>query len=228
MADRVADGLLADIFNRKLKPGAVLPTEGEMAASYGVSRLVVREAVRTLVAREVIDSGQGRPARVREPSSHILTQVFEYHLRQRSIDVAQIIRARGLLEGQIAYDAAIAVRDTGADPAPLFEALELMRSESQGMTSFLSADDIFHGALAQLADNTVVSLIMQGLQGLMSEARQLSHAGNLSKNGSQDLAITEHQAVAEAVQAGQPEGARVAMEKLVRRTLENVRAALLK
>lgn len=225
LADRVADALMADIYERSLRPGAILPSEADMAKTFGVSRLVVREAVRTLVAREVLDSGQGRPARVREPSSHILTQLFEYHLRQRSLDVAQIVGTRGLLEGQIAYDAAIAVRDQGRDPASLFAALERMRNEATGTRTFLAADDVFHSALAELADNPVISLIMQGLHGLMNEARELSHAGNLATHGSQELALEEHQAVAEAVRAGEADAARVAMQVLVQRTLENVRAA---
>lgn len=225
LADRVAEELLADIYDRNLKPGAVLASEADMAKTFGVSRLVVREAVRTLVAREVLDSGQGRPARVREPSSEILTQLFEFHLRQRSLDLAQIVGARSLLEGQIAFDAAVGVRDHSRDPAPLFVALDAMRHRTAGMDAFLAADDAFHSALAELADNPVISLIMEGLHGLMDRARQLSYSGNQSRSGNQDLTIAEHHAVAVAVSDGDPEQARATMARLVLRTLDNVRAA---
>jgi GntR family transcriptional repressor for pyruvate dehydrogenase complex len=225
LADRVSDEMLADIYARNLKPGAVLPSEGDLALTYGVGRLVVREAVRTLVAREVLQSGQGRPARVREPSSRILTQLFEYHLRQRSLDDSHIVGTRRLLEGQIAFDAAERVGNGDGDASALFAAVESMRISSTSMSKFFEADDEFHQALGALANNPVVSLIMQGLNGLMNQTKQLSWAGNNAQTGSQDLTIAEHHAVAVAVGAADPVGARIAMEALVSRTLDNVRAA---
>jgi GntR family transcriptional regulator, transcriptional repressor for pyruvate dehydrogenase complex len=225
LADRVADEIIADIYANNLKAGAVLPAEAEMARRFGVSRLVVREAVRTLVAREVLDSGQGRPARVRAPSSHILTQLFEFHLHQQTLDQSQIVGARMLLEGQLAADAARNVAKGAGDPAQLTAALSLMKQRAGDMDAFLAADDVFHSELSLLADNPLISLIMEGLQGLLQQTRRLSYLGQQATTTKQVLTLREHARVASAVSFGDAPLARQAMKRLIHRTLNNVRLA---
>lgn len=226
LADQVADQILEQIYSRGLAPGTPLPSEGDLSRLFGVSRLVVREAVRTLVAKEVVDSGQGRPAKVRTPSSKVLTQLFEFHIRQKTFDQSQLVGTRKLLESQIAADAAARVSSTGESCDTLFAALENMAKAANEVDGFLKADDAFHSELARLAENPIMTLMLDGIHSLMEESRMLSHRGNEAKAEGQEIAIREHRAVAEAVQAGDPIAARIAMEKLVSRTLENVQAAM--
>lgn len=226
LSDQVADGILEQIYSRGLAPGTPLPSEGDLARLFGVSRLVIREAVRTLVAKEVIDSGQGRPARVRTPSSRVLTQLFEFHIRQKTFDQSQFVGARMLLEAQIAADAALRVAKTGESCDVLFSAVDQMAECASDPVGFLSADDQFHSELARLADNPIISLMLDGLHSLMDESRALSLRGSEATSGGQERAVEEHLAVATAVLVGDAPLARVAMEQLVNRTLENVRAAM--
>jgi GntR family transcriptional repressor for pyruvate dehydrogenase complex len=72
LADQVAEGLIAQIGRMGLNVGDEIPPESEIAQEFGVNRLVVREAIRTLAAREILVSSQGRPARVSTPSARTL------------------------------------------------------------------------------------------------------------------------------------------------------------
>lgn len=215
LADRVADDILADIYEQGLPPGTVLPSEADLAKTFGVSRLVVREAVRTLVAREVLDSGQGRPARVREPSSKILNQLFDFHLRQKNIDSEQIFQTRLLLEGQLASDAASRVRDGLESTVRLRQALDDMAAAPDVSAVFLTLDDVFHGELAEIARNPIVSLIMDGLHGLLGEVRERSYSNAQSRAGNQGDTIETHERVVRAIERGEPDLARTAMHALI-------------
>lgn len=224
LSDRVADEILEDIYAQGLAAGAVIPPEGELAKTFGVSRIVVREAVRMLVAREVLDSGQGRPARVREPSSKVLTQLFEHHLRLRNLDHAKLIETRRVLEGQLAADAADAVASGALTTNDMADALAEMGWHADDMESFLKADLRFHHALGELAQNPVISLILDGLDGLLMGSRRLSYQGNAHRRMSLTHTLDEHERVLRSVESGDPVTARREMEALVQRTLENVLA----
>jgi GntR family transcriptional regulator len=56
---RIADDLLATIETRKMQPGSPLPTEAELCAGYGVSRITIRKALDELVARHLIERRRG-------------------------------------------------------------------------------------------------------------------------------------------------------------------------
>src|ERR1700712_5979415 len=58
---------LAQMVLGELSPGTSLPSEGDLATRYGVSRLTVREAVKMLAGRGLLDVGRGRRAVVKEP-----------------------------------------------------------------------------------------------------------------------------------------------------------------
>src|SRR4051812_40139267 len=64
LSDKVAEAILETIVGGGLKPGDALPTERELGAYYGVSRTVVREAIKALSARGMVSSRAGRGLRV--------------------------------------------------------------------------------------------------------------------------------------------------------------------
>jgi len=68
--DRVA-GYLEDLIVQELEPGDSLPSEAEVADTCQVSRLTVREALRTLAARGLVEISQGRRPRVADPNGEL-------------------------------------------------------------------------------------------------------------------------------------------------------------
>ncbi|WP_344386457.1 FadR/GntR family transcriptional regulator, partial [Streptomyces aureus] len=100
--DQVAGEIVDLIEESGLEPGDDVPSEGELAARFGVNRLAVREAIRVLSAREILVSSQGRPARVNVPSARVFGQILQFRLRQQSLEVADVLDARGAIEGALA------------------------------------------------------------------------------------------------------------------------------
>src|SRR5579872_2722160 len=68
----VTHKIIALIREQGLKPGAPIPSEGALALTFGVSRAVIREALRSLAALTLIDVGNGRRARVCVPDASVL------------------------------------------------------------------------------------------------------------------------------------------------------------
>ena len=68
---QVADAL-AEMILSELSPGVSLPSEADLAVSYSVSRLTIREAIKILTGRGLLDVGRGRRAVVRQPDSAAL------------------------------------------------------------------------------------------------------------------------------------------------------------
>ena len=114
-ADRVADQLEALILDNTLRSGERLPTENELARQYGVSRTVIREAVRSLAAKGLVQVTQGSGMVVRGMTNELASQSISSVLKQnaRRVDVEKLLEVRRMLEIEIAGLAA--ERRTEAD-----------------------------------------------------------------------------------------------------------------
>src|SRR5215475_6046040 len=99
--ERVVAGL-TDLILGELSPGAQLPSEAELAATYEVSRLTVREAVRVLSGRGLLDLSRGRRAIVREPDASAFGDFLAARMRQDTKGLLDLIEVRQALEIQSA------------------------------------------------------------------------------------------------------------------------------
>ena len=81
LAEQVADGLITMIEDDALAPGTLLPSEASLAQEFGVSRPVVREALKVLAAKDVVAIANGKGAVVRPISSDPLQAYFLRALR---------------------------------------------------------------------------------------------------------------------------------------------------
>src|SRR6202011_959979 len=125
----VVDALVPMIVSGELAPGSLLPTEPEMSARFNVSRPVVREALRVLGAKGLIDVRHGSGTRVTTPDQWdpLDTAVLAV-LRGKGASAAvlrDLLEARTIIECEVA--ALAAERAQPADRAALEDALVLMR-----------------------------------------------------------------------------------------------------
>jgi GntR family transcriptional regulator, transcriptional repressor for pyruvate dehydrogenase complex len=223
LADQVADAILNDIIDQRLTPGTPLPSERLLAERFEVNRLVIREATRTLVAREFLDSGQGRPARVRLPSGSTLAQVLRFHLLLDEVAPEDVLRARHLIETELAADAARSIRRSEGDVTRMAEALAAMEASVDDAEPFVQSDLAFHREIAELSQNRLFALLLAGLQNLLLEVRRLSYASSHRKGEGQLRAIEHHRRILAAIADGDPEGARDAMRAHIEQTADDVR-----
>src|SRR6187431_1276815 len=96
--------IIADVrdalFAKKLKPGDVLGTENEIAARYGVSRIVARDALRTLQALGIaeIKMGKGGGARVARGNPRLFAEALAVQLDLTGVTAAEIMDAQRAIE----------------------------------------------------------------------------------------------------------------------------------
>lgn len=208
LANRVVVELERLIVESRLGEGDRLPSERELAAQFGVSRTVVREAVRALAARRLVEVEGGRGTVVRAPTTQAAAESMRLLLRLQShgADVAKVTEVRRVLETEIA---ALAAVRRSADDLSILEAIVAAAEARLGdPDSFLTEDIAFHQALAGATHNDLFSVLLDSLGQVMLEVRLLA----LRRPGTPRRSLTHHRSVLTAVRAGDPHAARLAMD----------------
>ncbi len=205
LADDVAERLRERIAAAGLAPGDRLPVERELAAVFGVSRAVVREAVARLKADGLVETRQGSGAFVatRRPSAPFRLAEAE---RRTAADLRQIFELRMVLELGVAELAAR--RRTAKDLAAMERALAAMDAALAAHGDGADADDAFHGAMAAATHNGYVSQLVAFLCGHFSDSRKLACARETQPQANPRAAQAEHRRLFAAVAAGDAAKAR--------------------
>ena len=205
LSDKVADLLLRSITRRGLQPGDKLPSERELAEQFGVSRTVVREAVRALVAKGVIDARTGSGLRVAAVAAAAVSESIALYLRGGTLEYPKVHEVRKLLEVEIS--ALAAERSDDAHLRQLEEVcaeMEVVIGEDIERASRLDLE--FHRAIAKATANELYLLLLDSIGEALLEVRR----GNL-QTGAGDETLHAHRAILAAIRARDPEGARRAM-----------------
>ena len=143
----------------ELKPGDRLPNERELALAYGVSRNVVREAVRALVKDGLVEVRQGSGTYVADGTSNALGDSLELALSLGSggTSLVNLIEIRSIIEPAMAGLAA--QRATPTDLDAMRAEVEIMDGAFDDVDRFIAADHRFHVAIARATQNQLVPLI---------------------------------------------------------------------
>ena len=205
---RVADEILQRILSDGLQPGARLPTERELAKQFGVSRTVVREGVRALAGKGVVQVGAGQGIRVARVGMSAVQESIALFMHSRpTADYRKLHEVRTSMEVDIAGLAATR-RQT--------DTLGLLSAELDAMERVLddpdavSIEDLqFHRELARCTDNEFYVIALDALvTPLLQIRRSLFGPG-----GRAHQALEDHRAIFERVSASDAEGARDAMRR---------------
>jgi GntR family transcriptional repressor for pyruvate dehydrogenase complex len=152
------------LFAKKLKPGDVLGTENEIAARYGVSRIVARDALRTLQALGIaeIKMGKGGGARVARGNPRLFAEALAVQLDLTGVSVSEIMDAQRAIECLAAELAA--ENATDEDIARLRQIVadsEVSLNDAARTTELGAA---FHLAVAEASHNRVLVVQLISLQ----------------------------------------------------------------
>ncbi|MBO2465412.1 FadR/GntR family transcriptional regulator [Actinomadura violacea] len=218
LADEVVQEIITRIETLGLGPGDEIPPEGELAREFGVNRLVVREAIRTLVAREILVSSQGRPSRVSVPSARVFGQILEFRLRQHSLGLHDLTQTRNVIEGELARLAARRP-DGERDTTPARDILERQRAAGQDRARFIELDIAFHAAIAELAGNELLRLLLESLADVLRAEREASYDGRVRRGEKHALTLDAHASILDAIDRGDPDEAATAMSRHLRETV---------
>lgn len=158
-AKRVAESVSDDIVSGRLKPGDQLPSERTLAATYGVGRPLIREALRSLDELGLIETRAGRGTFVRSANVSSVHRQVGMAIRRQGVTAAQLSEARIALERVAAGLAA--TRATAQDIARL-ESLLTRLDRSEGV-EHVRLDLAFHMAIVSAAHNPVIEMMLESI-----------------------------------------------------------------
>lgn len=161
----VVDQIQEAILDGKVKPGDTLPSERELKAQFQTSRGTLREALRVLEQKGLIEIrlGVGGGAVVKAPPMEPIHESLDLLIRFQKISLAHLAEFRENVEGSVA--ALAARRATEADIERLEtyirEADELVRMGVGHAREFVKVDGQIHQTLAQVTGNPIYILVQQ-------------------------------------------------------------------
>jgi len=165
----VSSDLRKQILSGKLPPNDLVPAESRLAITFGVSRVVIREAMRSLRAEGLIEVSQGRRARVLPVDATFAASSLGLLLQRSEGTLLHLLEARKPLEAEIA--ALAAERRTDAHLAAAREAIEAMEDASS-LELAVEADIRFHQVLAEATGNPVFPMLLMTLGELLRDTRR--------------------------------------------------------
>ncbi|WP_338815942.1 transcriptional regulator LldR [Klebsiella variicola] len=207
LADDVARRVRALIEEQQLEAGMRLPAERQLAAQLGVSRNSLREALAMLVNEGVLLSRRGGGTFVRWQPEQNIVQPLKTLLADDPDYSFDILEARHAIEASTAWHAAM--RATDADKEKIRLCFEATQSEDPDIAS--QADVRFHLAIAEASHNVVLLQTMRGFFDLLHSSVKQSRQRMYLVPPVFARLTEQHQAVMEAIVAGDAEAARQAM-----------------
>ncbi|RZL64017.1 MAG: FadR family transcriptional regulator [Variovorax sp.] len=205
LSDRLASRLGAQIESGALRPGERLPTEQQLAATHGVSRTVVREAVHQLKSRALVVSRQGSGVFAAEALPH-LPLAFDPAVLGSVEAVVHVVEVRRVLEGEIA--ALAAERATRSQIAGLRRALKAIDAAVAAGQDGVAEDLAFHRVIGEAAGNPQFRLLLGFLEQYLREGMRITRGNEARRVDFMRAVQHEHRAVVEAIAARDPARAR--------------------
>jgi GntR family transcriptional regulator, transcriptional repressor for pyruvate dehydrogenase complex len=208
--ERVVDKVLELISSGAWKPGFRLPPERELSEAFGVSRTVVREAVKALEARGVLESSTGSGVSVRQADFNIVSQSLQTYMQLANRDDFEIRlnEVRRVLEVEMV--ALAAARRTPEQLARLHQICQQMRISGNTAKQMAELDFRLHVTLAEATQNELFKVLLAPLINQLREQIILTWQDFPRPV---DVVFEQHEAVVAAVEAGDAEAGRQAMVK---------------
>lgn len=204
---RIANEIVRQITEGSFLPGHKLPTEHNLAHSFGVSRSVIREAIAQLRNEGLIETRQGVGAFVTEPDRRHAIRIEPETLADRD-HFQSLFQLRMALEIEAAGLAA--VHHTAEDMRKLDAALAEMNGTKKWTDEGISADLTFHRALAVATHNEYFPLILGFIAERISQAIRAARARAVLEE-IVEITIAEHVAIRDAIAQRDPLKAREVM-----------------
>ncbi len=209
-----------------LARGDRLPSERELTERLQVSKTVVREAIRALVGKGLLEVRAGSGVYVRHFGSDVIEESMKLLLRANVLKPADIHEIRTILEVNIAGLAA--ARAQASDLEAMEKTIRALDQPKLTAIAFAQTDVAFHNHLALSAGNPLCSVLVSSLNGVMIEVRlRAFHLQGATLTAQR--AISYHSRILERVSARDVEGARQAMQEHLAgslQTLQRVAEAL--
>jgi GntR family transcriptional repressor for pyruvate dehydrogenase complex len=164
LSSQIVAGVRDQLFAKKFKPGDFLGTEKELAAQYGVSRIVARDALRTLEALGIVEirMGKGGGARIARGNPRLFAEALAVQLDLTGVTASEIMDAQRAIE---TLGAELAAENaTKADITALRRLLDEAEVAIDDLNGFTRLSRDFHLAVAEASHNRVLVVQLLSLE----------------------------------------------------------------
>lgn len=211
LADKVAASILETIRSEGLEPGTSLPAERELGEQFGVSRTVIREAIRSLSSKGLVRVVSGSGVKVVAVDVSTVRESMVNFVYGSDFDYDQLDEVRRAIEVAVAGHAA--ERATPDDVARIARSVETMEHSLGDLEACVEADLAFHRALALATHNELFVALHDSIGEALAEVRRRKLARNVEQRRQCSEA---HRAILAATAAHDALAAREAMSAHLR------------
>jgi GntR family transcriptional repressor for pyruvate dehydrogenase complex len=209
----VLERIESDLLEGRLGPGDRLPGERELAASLGVGRSSVREALRVLEVMGLIRTGTGSGptsgAIIIATPRGGMSALLRLQMAASGFPLDDVVRTRLVLESAV-VEALAADADRSTDAA--HAVIAAMDAPDLTPSEFLALDAQLHLAFAEASGNVVIAAMMAGLRTAIESYVQAGAAGIADWDAAVARLRHEHRSILDAVDAGDAERARTLIQ----------------
>lgn len=197
---QVLDRLGHDICSGRYAPGQVLPSEMELCEQFGVSRIVIREVIKALVSKGMLEARRKVGTTVLEPVRWNLFDPSIIAWRAHSAVLNKML-SRDLMELRRIVEPAAArfaaARATDNDRKTLREAYQAMERAVQGDGDYIAADLAFHATLLSACHNQFVRQMQDAMSAILRTSFEIVSL----KPGGPAFSLPMHEALCAAIEA---------------------------
>jgi GntR family transcriptional repressor for pyruvate dehydrogenase complex len=204
--EQIVQQIEESITSGELKEGNQLPAERELAQQFGVSRTAVREAVKTLREKGLVEAYPGRGTFITNGTARSIQQTLDRMIRSGQAEgTVHLTEVREILEPEIAALAAQRVDEEML--SAMREAIAVMDAARKDSEAFIEGDLDFHLALAEAAANPLILSLIDSIVGLLRDQRTRTYF----VEGGPERGQYHHRRILEAIEHRDAVGAREAM-----------------
>jgi GntR family transcriptional regulator, transcriptional repressor for pyruvate dehydrogenase complex len=223
LSDQIVLRLACEIVRGTLSPGDNLGSEPELAGSLGVSKPVVRESFRDLASLGLIRVQHGKRTLVQDPSEwNVLDPMVQeaFRIEGRGPELEQqLYELRMILETSSAERAARrGTREQIAEITGMAAHLRQIATDTNDRDEFLRVDREFHDAIAKASANEALRQVIRNVHTFLT----LNWTTTSITGVELDELAGLHEAIADAIAAGDAEGARAAMGRHLQHAADSV------
>lgn len=208
LVERVIDYLRDHVASEQLRPGAKLPSETTISTTLGVSRPVVREAMRALAATGLVEMAVGKRATIVSVDGEMISRVIKNAVLIGQAEARDILEMRRGIE--IAMVALAAQRRNDKDVVELRAIISEMADHLSNAERYSSLDLKLHMTLARATANSLYPLLIEAFRQLI-EASMLAGIERWSATPELKRVQDLHEDIVREVVAGDPAAAAAAM-----------------
>ncbi|HET7847637.1 MAG TPA: FCD domain-containing protein [Pseudolabrys sp.] len=211
LSNRIVAEVRDALFGKKLKPGDFLGTEKDLAVRFGVSRIVARDALRTLEALGIVEirMGKGGGARIAQGNPRLFAEALAVQLDLTGVSATEIMDAQRAIE---TLGAELAAENaTTEDIARLRRLLREAEAEIGNLDAFTRLSRDFHLAVAEASHNRVIVVQLISLEHVSWPRRNVTATPKLARH-----IIDVHTQLTDLIEMRNAAGARTLMDDHVK------------